>query len=77
MVDADAIHLTDTDGADILIQVAEELRAQDTSMLLAGVHPPVRELWRRAGLLDAIGGDAVHETVPDAVEAAGDLVRFR
>jgi SulP family sulfate permease len=56
IVDAEAVLLTDTDGADILKQVAEELRAAGTVVQLAAVHPPVLALWRRAGLLDALGG---------------------
>ena len=69
MIDADAIHLTDTDGADILIQVARELRSQGASLALAQVHPPVLALWRRAGLIDVIGDDAVFDTVREAVDA--------
>jgi SulP family sulfate permease len=45
VVDASAVHLTDTDGADILIQIEEELRARGTTLVLAGVHPPVLALW--------------------------------
>ena len=52
VIDADAVHLTDTDGADILIQVAHELRSQGAALALAQVHPPVLALWRRAGLID-------------------------
>ena len=69
VVDAESIYLSDTDGADILSQVAEELDAQGTSLVLAAVHPPVLELWRRGGVIDAIGADAVFETVSDAVQA--------
>ena len=76
VVDADSIHLTDTDGADILSQVAEELDAQGTSLLLAAVHPPVLELWRRGGVIDAIGADAVFETVDDAVRAVDGRTRL-
>jgi MFS superfamily sulfate permease-like transporter len=71
IVDAEAIHLTDTDGADILTQVAEELRARGTSLMLAGVHPPVLALWRRAGVVEAIGEASVFPRVQDAVRAAG------
>jgi high affinity sulfate transporter 1 len=67
IVDAEAVHLTDTDGADILIQVAGELRARDIRLVLASVHPPVLELWRRAGLLDVIGVEAVFTNVLEAV----------
>jgi high affinity sulfate transporter 1 len=69
VIDADAVHLTDTDGADILIQVARELRSQGVSLGLAQVHPPTLALWRRAGLGEAVGDDAVFETVGEAVEA--------
>jgi high affinity sulfate transporter 1 len=69
VVDADAVHLTDTDGADVLIQVAEELEAQGIRLALASVHPPVLELWRRAGLLGTIGEDAVFPSIADAVRS--------
>ena len=69
VVDAESIYLTDTDGADILSQVAEELDAQGTSLVLAAVHPSVLELWHRGGVIDAIGANAVFDTVPDAVRA--------
>jgi sulfate permease, SulP family len=69
VIDADAVHLTDTDGADILIQVAHELRARGASLALAQVHPPTLALWRRAGLIDLIGDDAVFDTVREAVDS--------
>jgi sulfate permease, SulP family len=69
VIDADAVHLTDTDGADILIQVADELRSQGTELALAQVHPPVLALWRRAGLSEVVADDQVFTTVHDAVEA--------
>ena len=73
MIDADAVHLTDTDGADILIQVARELRSRGASLALARVHPPILALWRRAGLMDVIGDDAVFDTVRAAVDAVTPL----
>jgi MFS superfamily sulfate permease-like transporter len=69
VIDADAVHLTDTDGADILIQVAGELRSEGAELALAQVHPPVLALWRRAGLSEVVGDDHVFTTVNDAVEA--------
>jgi sulfate permease, SulP family len=69
VVDAESIYLTDPDGADILSQVAEELDAQGTALVLAAMHPSVLESWRRGGVIDAIGADAIFETVPDAVRA--------
>ena len=39
VVDAEAVHLTDTDGADILIQVEEELQSQGTALALRACPP--------------------------------------
>jgi SulP family sulfate permease len=72
VVDAEAVHLTDTDGADILIQVQEELLSHGTALALADVHPPVLALWRRAGVVDAIGEGNVFDTVRDAVQRLTD-----
>ena len=69
VIDADAVHLTDTDGADILIQIARELRSKDISLALAEVHPASLALWRRAGLMDVIGEGDVFASVDDAVHA--------
>jgi SulP family sulfate permease len=69
VIDATAIHLSDTDGADIIVQVAEELAARDIVLTFVGVHPPVLALWRRAGVFDAAEDDTVYETVGEAVEA--------
>jgi MFS superfamily sulfate permease-like transporter len=70
VIDAEAIHLTDTDGADVLIQVGRELRSQGVSLAVARAHPSTLALWRRAGLVDVIGDDAVYATVHEAVEAS-------
>ena len=67
IVDAEAVLLTDTDGADILKQVGEELASEGSRLQLAGVHPPVLALWERAGLIDALGEGAVFATVEEAV----------
>jgi SulP family sulfate permease len=71
VIDADAIHLTDADGADILIEVAEELAANEIAIALVAVHPPVLALWQRAGVLDVVGADSVYETVARAIAAVG------
>jgi SulP family sulfate permease len=69
VIDADAIHLTDTDGADVVIQIARELLAEGVAVALAEAHPPVLALWRRAGLDVVVPGDRVFETVDAAVSA--------
>jgi SulP family sulfate permease len=67
VVDADAVSQTDTDGADIVTQVAGELRSQGTELVLARVQPSILELWRRAGAVDAVGKDRIFNTVREAV----------
>jgi sulfate permease, SulP family len=69
VVDATAISQTDTDGADIVIQIAGDLRARGISLAFAHLEPAILELWTRAGVLDAIGPDRVFETVREAVKA--------
>ena len=62
----------DTGGADILIQVEEELQSQGTTLALARVHPPVLALWERAGVVAAVGESNVFDSVRDAVHALSD-----
>jgi SulP family sulfate permease len=69
VIDADAVHLTDTDGADVLIQVGRELRERGARLTLALVHPTTLALWRRAGLMDVLDEDDIFETVKGAVDA--------
>jgi SulP family sulfate permease len=77
VVDAEAVLLTDTDGADMLKQVAAELADEGSQLQLASVHPPVLALWRRAGVIDALGDGAVFATVDDAVAAGERPLRVR
>jgi sulfate permease, SulP family len=72
VVDVEAVHLTDTDGADILIQVEEELQSQGAALALARVHPPVLALWERAGVVAAVGEGNIFDSVRDAVHALSD-----
>ena len=69
LIALDAVHFTDTDGADILIQLAHELRTQGSALALTEVHPPVLALWRRAGVVDAVGEDAIFAGLPEAIAA--------
>jgi MFS superfamily sulfate permease-like transporter len=69
VVDATAISQTDTDGADIVIQIAGDLRSRGISLAFAHLERSILELWTRAGVLDALGPDRVFETVREAVKA--------
>jgi high affinity sulfate transporter 1 len=70
VIDGDAISQTDTDGADILIAIAEELRAVDMSLSFARVELEVRDLWERADVMDAVGRDRFFPTIREAVDSA-------
>jgi SulP family sulfate permease len=65
VIDADAISQTDTDGADVLIELAGELQQKGAALALSRVQPQVLRLWRRAGVLD-------EADVFDTVRAAAD-----
>jgi MFS superfamily sulfate permease-like transporter len=69
VVDATAISQTDTDGADIVIQIAGDLRSQGIALAVAHLEHSILELWTRAGAIDAIGPDRIFETVRSAVRA--------
>jgi hypothetical protein len=51
----EAVHLADTDGADIVIWVAHELKAQGATLAFARVHPQILALWLRAGVGNGVG----------------------
>ena len=69
MIDAEAVSQTDTDGADVLARLAAELRPRGISIALARVQSNVSDLWRRAGVIEAIGGpERVFHTVKEAVD---------
>jgi sulfate permease, SulP family len=67
VIDADAIHLTDTDGADTIADAAATLRERGISIVLVGLHPPVQALWERAGVFDVTGDHATFDTIAEAV----------
>jgi SulP family sulfate permease len=70
VIDAEAVSQTDTDGADVITELAAELSRRQITIALARVESAVADLWRRAGTIDAIGGDGrVFPTVIEAVEA--------
>ena len=49
VLDVEAVSQTDTDGADILIQLVGELRAKEVGLYLARPRSSVLEVWSRAG----------------------------
>jgi sulfate permease, SulP family len=69
VIDAEAISQTDTDGADILIELAHELESGGIALVLARVESSVADLWARAGAIDAVGAERVFLSVDGAVAA--------
>ena len=68
VLDMASVSQTDTDGADTLIRLARWLRARDVAVRLTRVESDVLDLWRRAGVVAALGGeDEVYANVHDAV----------
>ena len=68
VIDAEAISQTDTDGADVLTELAHELGAKGIELALARVESSISELWERAGTLEAVRTPVFHTTM-DAVGA--------
>ena len=69
VVDMEAVSQTDTDGADILSDLAVDLQARGIWFGLARVEGAIRDRWQAAGAIDAIGRDHVHPSVAAAVDA--------
>ena len=69
VVDATAISQTDTDGADIVIQIAEDLRSRGISLAFAHLEARSSSTCGRGSAIDAVGPDHVFETVRAAVQA--------
>jgi SulP family sulfate permease len=70
VVDMEAVSHTDTDGADLLISMAEEMRAKGLWFGIARVEGAILDRWERAGALDALGRDHVFVSVVEAAIAA-------
>ena len=69
-LDADSISLTDTDGADALIDLATELHdMRSVRFAVARVQQPVWQLWERAGLASVVFDGRCFDTVHAAVDA--------
>ena len=48
----------DVQGADMLLELAGELRRRDAELRLTRVHPRTREVLRRSGVADQVTVDA-------------------
>jgi len=58
----------DITSADMLRRTEQELRAGGTDLMFARVRDPVRDMFRRSGLLRLVGEDQLFLTVDDGVQ---------
>jgi high affinity sulfate transporter 1 len=67
LVDCEGMYVLDFTAAEMLSELATELKEEDVQLLLTRVKPPVEEMLRRTGVED-IAGQAGFLTVTEAVE---------
>ena len=66
------VPLMDTSGLQALTALHERLQARGGRLMLAGVHPQVRAMLERGGLLDRLGADNVFWSADQAIVAASE-----
>jgi SulP family sulfate permease len=63
-------HEMDIQGLDKLARIEDDLRESGIELWLANVHFEVAEMLRRSGISARIGENRIHQSLPDAVNAA-------
>ena len=58
----------DLSSTDILLGLVAEAKKTNTEILFAELQDPVRQMFRRSGLLDRVGENRLFPTVDDAVQ---------
>jgi SulP family sulfate permease len=69
VLDCEGMDFIDSQGSAKLREILELTERAGVTLRLARVKPAVRELLRRDHVLDRIGGERIHGTIPQAVEA--------
>ncbi|HEV8191991.1 MAG TPA: SulP family inorganic anion transporter, partial [Ktedonobacterales bacterium] len=69
LLDLETSSALDTSSADMLAELAQDLRAEGIELALARVRTPVRGMLQRTGFTDAIGNDRIYASVEAGVEA--------
>ena len=64
---ATAVNFVDIAGAELIAQIAREMRDAGGALYLSGLKPQVRDVLERAGVLDTIGRDRLFETSSEAL----------
>jgi sulfate permease, SulP family len=58
----------DLSSTDVLLGLVAEAKKTNTEILFAELQDPVRQMFRRSGLLDRVGEDRLFSTVDDGVQ---------
>jgi anti-anti-sigma factor len=69
VLDCEAVDFVDSQGSAKMHEILELTEQGGSTLRLARVKPPVRELLRRDGVLDRVGADHIHDGLSQAVEA--------
>jgi MFS superfamily sulfate permease-like transporter len=69
LLDLETSSTLDTSSADMLAELADELKTMRIALALARVRTPVRAMLERTGLADTLGKDRMYASVEAGVEA--------
>jgi SulP family sulfate permease len=69
VLDLEAMYEVDTQGADTLVRLSEQLRRRDVRLVIARAHGAVVDYLRRDGSLEKLGEGSVWTSVDEAVKA--------
>jgi SulP family sulfate permease len=73
ILDLESVSDVDSTAAEMLLELAADLRARGIGLALARLKAPVADYLLRAGLFDAVGRDRVYLEVDDAVAALATI----
>jgi MFS superfamily sulfate permease-like transporter len=73
VLDADAMTHADSTGLDALLDVTNDLRRDEITLVIARLRTRMEEQFEDAGVLDAIGPGRLYPTVRAAVDALASL----
>ena len=69
VLDLEAMYEVDTQGADTLVRLSEQLRRRDVRVVIARAHGAVVDYLRRDGSLEKLGEGSIWTSVDEAVRA--------
>lgn len=74
---ATAVNFVDVAGAELIAQIAREMRDAGGTLYLSGLKPQVRDVLERAGVLDAVGRERLFESRSEALRVIEARLRTR